>query len=316
MKTTYIGVDLGGTKLLIGEMDRQGNLLRSSRWPSGPMDQPQAVALIQRCLDEFLAQSTPDCQPAAIGVGLVGRIDNKTGIWYEISPAMAQETPLGQLLSRRYGLPCFVDNDVRSATKAELLFGAGQRSRDLIYLNVGTGIAAGFVTNGHLVTGGHHNAGEVGHTASGIGLKVPCPCGLPDCVEMVAAGVGIDASARLLAPQYPDTTLPIPETGRVKAEDVFARMDSDALCSVLVENAASAIANLIMNLIRFNDPDTIVLGGGMLANGVLYPRILEKLNPETIRFVSSGIVMTALDARYVGVLGACSNAVMGMEERL
>lgn len=316
-KKTYIGADLGGTKLLIGEMDGDGCLLRSRRYPSGPMNQRQALELIIRSLDEFLSETTPDCQPVAIGVGLVGRIDSRTGIWFEIAPGNSVEIPLGDILSERYGLPCFVDNDVRSATKAEMRFGQGRSSRDLIYINIGTGIAAGFVSNGRIISGGHFNAGEVGHTASGIDLHVPCPCGRPDCVEMVAAGIGFDSSARQLHSQYPDTRLTIPEDGnRVNVAEVFRLYEEDPLCRILTDNAASAVANLIMNLIRFNDPDTIVLGGGIMSDGFLYTKMLEKLNPETIRFVTNGIIRTALDPRYIGILGACSNAINAMEENI
>ena len=69
-----------------------------------------------------------------------------------------------------------------------------------------------------------------------------------------------------------------------------------------------------MNLVRFNDPDTIVLGGGVVSDGFLYPKVLERLNSQTIRFVTNGIALTSLDPRYIGLLGACSNAVKGMEK--
>lgn len=105
MQKTYIGADLGGTKLLIGEMNAEGNLLRSRRYPSGPLNQRQALELFTRSLDEFLSESIPDCRPAAIGVGLLGRIDSRTGTWFEISPAVpSEEMPLGRILSERYGL--------------------------------------------------------------------------------------------------------------------------------------------------------------------------------------------------------------------
>ena len=315
LQQTYIGADLGGTKLLIGEMDRSGKLLRWKKYPSGALSQREALELIQRGLDDFLAVPTPGCRVAAIGAGLVGRINSRTGTWYEISPAKKETLEIGSILSQRYGVPCFADNDVRSATKAELLFGKDRCSRDLIYLNIGTGIAAGFVSGGRLITGGHCNAGEVGHTGSGIDMKVPCECGRDDCVEPVASGLGFDRCARILAPRYPDTKLTIPEDGsRVDVAEVFRLYDTDPLCRLLTDNAAQAAANLIMNLIRFNDPDTIVLGGGVVSDGFLYRRILEKLNPQTIRFVTGGIVLTELDPRFIGVLGACSNAVKGMEE--
>lgn len=313
-KKTYIGVDLGGTKLLIGEMDREGELLRTKKYPSGRLSHEEAMALILRGLDDFLSEATPGCEIQAIGIGMVGRIDSKAGIWYEISPDRKDTVEIAKIVRERYRLPCFVDNDVRSATKAELLFGSGRSSRHLIYINIGTGIAAGFVSDGRLITGGHYNAGEVGHTASGIALKVHCECGRSDCVEPVASGMGIDLCARLLAPEYPDTRLAIPEEGRVSAEEVFRHYASDDLCKVLTDNAAAAAANLIMNLVRFNDPDTIVLGGGVVSDGFLYKKILEKLNPYTIRYVTNGVVLTSLDPRHIGLMGACSNAIKGMEE--
>ena len=313
-KKTYIGVDLGGTKLLIGEADREGNILRQEKLPSGRLTQGEAMALIRRGLDGFLKEKTPGCEVQAIGVGMVGRIDSGAGIWYEVSPDRRETVETAKILRERYGLPCFIDNDVRSATKAEMLFGQGRSSRDLIYINVGTGIAAGFVSGGRIITGGHHNAGEVGHTSSGIRLRVPCECGRTDCVEPVASGLGIDRCARLLAPDYPDSRLVIPDEGRVSAADVFRHYDEDALCKVLTDNAASAVANLIMNLIRFNDPDTVVLGGGVMTGGFLYRKVLEKLNPYTIRYVTNGVVLTALDPGYIGLLGACGNAIRGMEE--
>lgn len=317
LKQTYIGADLGGTKLLIGEMDQSGVLLRWKRYPSGPLNQQQALELIRRGLDDFLSEPTPGCSPCAIGVGMVGRIDNRTGTWHEIGPDRQEPLQIGDILSRRYAMPCFADNDVRSATKAELLFGRGQHSRDLIYLNIGTGIAAGFVSGGRLITGGHSNAGEVGHTASGIDLKAPCECGRPDCVEPIASGLGFDRCARILASQFPDTKLTIPADGsRVDVAEVFRLYDTDPLCRLLTDNAAQAIANLIMNLVRFNDPDTIVLGGGVVADGFLHEKILERLNPHTIRFVTNGIVLTSLDPRYIGLLGACCNALKGMEKEL
>ena len=310
----YLGVDLGVTKLMIGEMDGGGKLLRTQKHPTGPLAQREALALIERSLDEFLENGRPDGNTAAIGLGLVGRVDSSAGVWLEIEPGREDPLPVGKILSERYGLPCFLDNDVRSATKAELLFGRGRDTEDMIYINVGTGIAAGTVTGGRLVTGGHFNAGEVGHTTSGIEFRAPCVCGRPDCVESVASGLGLDRSARILAAQYPGTKLAIPGDGtRVSAADIFALYDDDPLCRALTDNAAQALANLIMNLVRVSDPDTVVLGGGVMSSGFLYPKVLERLNRHTIRYVTRGVVLTELDPAFIGILGACSNAKMGME---
>ena len=311
---TYIGVDLGGTKLLLGEADRTGTLLRLEKYPSGRLTQGEAMELIRDSLDRFLAKGRACGEVQAIGVGMVGRIDSTAGIWYEIGPGREEPVEAAKQLEDRYGLPCFADNDVRSAARAEMLFGRG--SSHMVYINIGTGIAAGIVCGGRLLSGGHHNAGEVGHTSSGIGQRVLCECGRTDCVEMVASGMGIDRCARLLALEYPDTRLTIPGEGRVSAAEVFRLYDQDPLCRVLTDNAAQAATNLIMNLVRVSDPDTVVLGGGVVSDGFLYRKVLEHLNPYVLRYVTGGVVLTGLDPRYIGLLGACANAIKGMEEGL
>lgn len=315
MERTYLGADLGGTKLMIGEANADGKLLWRREYPSGYLTQTEALELIERALGDVLDGRPADKRPAAMGLGLIGRIDSSTGTWLEIDHDRAEVLPIAESLQKRYGLPCFADNDVRSAAKAEMLFGQGKNSKNWVYLNVGTGIAAAIVANGKLITGGHCNAGEVGHSASGIAFHAPCSCGRPDCVEPVASGMGLDLCARLLAPQYSDTKLAIPPEGtRIGAAEIFSLYETDPLCRALTDNAAQALANLIMNLVRFCDPELVVLGGGIMSTNFLYQKILERLNPFTTRYVTRGIVRTGLDPRNIGLLGACGNAIKGLEE--
>lgn len=314
MGKTYIGVDLGGTSLKLAEIDRAGNILRQRRCPSGRLDHQEALELITRELDAFLSSALG--MPAAIGLGLVGRVDGRRGRWLEIDHDRPGQLELRDILESKYSLPCYMDNDVRSAAKAEWLFGRGRGLENWVYINVGTGIAAAAFTGGRLITGGHCNAGEVGHSASGIGFRAPCACGRPDCVEPVASGLGLDTSARILSPDYPGAQLHIPDDGRVSPEEIFSLYGSDPLCRVLTDNAAQALANLIMNLVRFCDPEAVVLGGGVMTGGFLYEKILEKLNPYTVRYVTGGIALTGLTPQTVGLLGACANGICGTEEKL
>ena len=309
---TFVGVDLGGTGLKLGEVTREGKLLSRREVPSGHLSQQEALERIVQETETFLGQTRG--QVTALGLGLIGRIDSRQGLWMEIDHDRGEVLPMAGLLRERFGLPCFADNDVRSAAKAEALFGGEPVPENWIYLNVGTGIAAAATAGGKLLTGGHWNAGEVGHTGSGLSFHAPCPCGRPDCVEAVASGMGIDQCARLLAPRYPDTSLPIPEQGRVSAAEVFARYDTDPLCRALTDQTATALANLIMNLTRFADPEKIVLGGGMITGGFLLSKIREHLEPFTLRYVTGGIVQSRLDPRSIGILGAAANAMKEMEE--
>ncbi len=169
--------------------------------------------------------------------------------------------------------------------------------------------------NGQLIRGSHFNAGEVGHTNVGVKAGVKCGCGREDCVELISAGLGFDCSARLLSKEY-KTKLYIPSNEDIKVdvkEIFFLSQQNDPLCVQLVENAITGIANLIMNLVRVTDPDTVVLGGGIVSDGFLFPKILDKLNKTTMRFVSNGVLLTQLDPNLAGLLGAATVAMEGYQ---
>ncbi|MDR0589313.1 MAG: ROK family protein [Spirochaetaceae bacterium] len=310
---TYLGIDLGGTKLLIGEMDSAGRIISHRRYRSGFLDQSNALKVIEESLEDYLRTGRVQERPLrAMGLGLIGRVNNEQGVWYQIDSRRTGELRIAESLSRKFALPCYVENDVRSALKAELLFGCGQDSKDFLYINVGTGIAAGIVSGGRVLRGGHYNAGEVGHTRVGIdpGLDIPCECGRINCVEAVASGSGLDKCARALMDRYPGSILSLPKEGvPVDVKEIFEKSGRDPLCALLVDTASRAIANLIMNLVRTSDPELVALGGGVVSDRFLLPRIQAALDPHTMRFVTRGVAITRLDPAFAGLLGACTVAM-------
>lgn len=309
---TYLGLDLGGTKLLIGEVDSYGNILRYKRYDSGFFNQQAAFQIICSSLDDYIATvGWVGEKPAAMGVGLIGRVNPNSGVWLQIDPHRTESISLAQKLNELYDIPCRIDNDVKSATRAERVWGVGQFSKNFIYINVGTGIAVGTVVNGRQIRGSHFNAGEAGHMRVGVNVGIKCVCGRTDCVETLASGMGIDSCARLLKDRY-ETRLNIPgrNGARVRVQDVVdLSREGDPLCTVLVDNAAEGIANLIMNMVRITDPDTVVLGGSIVANEYIFEKIQSALNQNTMRFVTHGVVLTKLNPQFVGLLGAAAVAM-------
>jgi len=308
---TYLALDLGGTKLLIGEIDAAGNVLRYKRYDSGYLDQRGAAELIARSLENYIftiGWATGNV-PLAAGVGLLGRVDPAGGVWLQIDPARTEPTRLAATLTERFNIPFFIDNDVKSAAQAVGRFELAG-ARDYIYINVGTGIAAAAVVDGRIVRGGHFNAGEVGHTRVGVGAGLTCGCGRTDCVELIAAGVGFDRSARLLSAELA-TQLKIPaEPARVDVRRVVElSLAGDPLCVRLVDNATEAIASLVMNLVRTTDPEVVVLGGGVISNEHIFNAMTQKLNPTTVRFVTGGVRLTTLDGNMIGLMGAGAVAI-------
>lgn len=298
---------------MIGEVEKSGRIVRSKKYPTGYCTQEKAMQIISSALDDYLSHGYSDgLRPEAIGVGLIGRIDSCRGEWLQIDPSRDTVVPLASLLGKRYSLPCFIDNDVKSATRAEMAWGCGRCTDNFVYINIGTGIAAGAVVDGHIVRGAHYDAGEVGYMVSNVGKVAGSE---RENIENVASGHGFDLQARRLIADYPDTELAIPADGRVDVRAIYAGYRrGDALCQRLVGQAAEAIATLFTNMIRAFDPECIVVGGGIVADGMMLRLVDKLIIPTNRRFLSKGIVATTLDARYAGLLGAAAVAIVGMDK--
>jgi len=223
-----------------------------------------------------------------------------------------QEIPLAQIIKKKYGLPC-VDNDVKAATIAEKEFGIGKDTDDFVCINIGTGIAAGFVCNGRLLSGSHNNAG--GHMVVDVHSDIPCSCGKFGCVEAIASGRGILMRCFSLAKDYPESPLcRIIHQDGLPLEQIFAHAEQgDKLAKRFTDDAADAVSTMIMNLIATLDPEQIVLGGGVLADGWLLDKIKERLTPQTKASVRKGIALSKLDPSTIGLIGA---AMLGFKSIL
>ncbi|MCD7795316.1 MAG: ROK family protein [Alistipes sp.] len=316
---TYLGMDFGGTKLLVGEVDATGHIIGKKSYTTGYVNQQAAVDIIKSSLSDYLRSvGTGDRRPAAVGIGMIGRVDTEHGQWLQIDPLRSYSFDLAAYIRASFGLPCYLSNDVKGATCAEQYWGHGCNSKNFVYINIGTGIAAGTVIDGRQTIGSHFNAGEVGHTQVGVHTGVKCTCGRIDCVEAIASGSGFDTCARMLYTSYPDTKLILPGTDvRIDVREIYAlARTGDSLCLQLVDNAALAIANLIMNLVRVTDPDTVVLGGGIVSDPYMYDKIISHLHPGTMRFVTNGVVLTRLDPAHIGLLGAAAIAMTQLKNTI
>ncbi len=313
---TFIGVVLEGTRIVIAEITPEGNILQAKSYQSAFFNQESALNLIVDSLHDFESTQGWKERPCAIGVGLIGRVDPVKGVWFQIDPDRSHAINLAETIGKEFDMPCFIDNDVKCGANAVRKWGYGKKTKDFIYLYVGTGIAASIVSNGVMLRGANYNAGEVGHLRVGVQVGVRCPCGRMDCVESIASIMGIDRCARFLKPYY-ETRLHFPDKDTmISVSDVIQlARTGDPLCAKLVSNASEALANLIMNLVRVSDPDTVILGGEMVADGFLIEEIRKYLQPVTMRFVTNGVVLTKLNPGMINLLGAASIAMDGISAK-
>jgi len=234
-QTLLLGVDIGGTKVLAGLVDRGGHVVERRQRPTRP-DHVLADT-IDTCGELLAWAEAVGHEIAGIGVGAKGAVDHRRGRLVSSLYLGHGEIPMGDHLQRTFGLPVRVENDVHAATLGEQAFGIGRTTENFVFFNAGTGIAIGVVAAGKLQRGASNTAGENGHAVIDHSGRWPCACGMSGCLEtMIVAG---------------RRGTPMPELTGITPE---ARHDP----------AYSYLASSLLDVIAVFDPAAIVLGGGML----------------------------------------------------
>jgi len=305
LKKTILTVDLGGTKILIGEVNRQGTIFNSRRYRSDVTTQRNAVNQIKANIAEYLLEIDESSQIQAIAIDVVGRVDSHMGIWKEIDPANSDPIPMAREISSTFDLPCFITNDLTAATIAENLLGVGNVTKDFIYLSIGTGLAGRIVINNEIILGKNYDAGEFGHVVVDQNSKIKCVCGRYGCIEPLASGLGMSNRTHELYEDYAKhTNIQVKPNKRVDAKLLFQSYDQDdPLAIAVVAPGLEATANLIMNLVRSLNPDAIRLGGGVATDGWYANHLQDFLNNDTMRFVSKGVKNTTLNPNTIALQG-------------
>lgn len=301
-----IGVDVGATKILVGAVTQSGEVIASRRSQMEGKTPATTLRSIEAAIKDFL-QGWDGPLPLGIGVGLVGQIDSKSGIWLEaMNLPIKSPVPLGKQLSDRHGIPVALDNDVHAATLAELRWGIGKKSTDFIYLNVGTGISAGLVFKGQLLRGAENYAGELGHMVVQPDGSL-CPCGRRGCVEPIASGGGMLARVQELLIEFPDSTLHV-QTEPITTHSIFKAAEAgDPLAIRISNDAIQALSIALTNLVNLLNPEWIVYGGGTLSDGWLIERVRVNVESQPLlmtRKALKGILPSRLSPDQVGLLGA------------
>jgi glucokinase len=246
-----LGLDIGATKTLGVVLDDDGALRAEVREPTVPG--AAGVVASAGAVVDALRAATGDPLDGTVGVGIPGLVDGERGeVKHAVNLGLEGDVlPLGDLLRERLGIRAVIENDVNAAS-----LGAAALSgdSDLIYLSIGTGLAAGLVLDGRLRSGVHGAAGEVGHLPVDPQGAV-CSCGQRGCLETIASGSALEAAW--------------PTSGDVPpAEALFtAARAGDEKAIQLRDDFAAGVASAVRALSLTVDPATIVLGGGVAQLG-------------------------------------------------
>jgi glucokinase len=271
-----VGVDIGGTKVAAGLVDRAGTIQVQSRMPMVPTDAARGLAAVAAAIEDLRSRSGSKHQPLAIGICAPGPLNPTTGV--VINPPNLpgwHNFPLAAEIRKLYpNAQVKVDNDANSASLAEAKWGAGRGYRNVFYATIGTGIGTGFVLDGKVYHGRTGLATEGGHI--GIDPNGPlCACGKRGCIELLTAGPAIARRAReklvragsRVSGDAKNSALLEMAGGRPEAvtSEIVAKCYAagDALAIDVMNETLDLIAYWLGSIIDLLEPDVIVIGGGV-----------------------------------------------------
>lgn len=258
-----MGIDIGGTKIALGIGDETGRVMAEDQiWTRDVPDPREALDAMGDLAKKVLHQADVSCKEIqAIGVGSPGPLDGGTVLGTS-NLAGWHGTDLAEGLSTRLGRPTYVENDATAAGLGEWLFGAGRGSRDMVYVTVSTGIGAGIVAGGAVVSGSHGNAGELGHIV--IEPDGPsCPAGHRGCLESLSSGTAIARMGR----ERQKMSAFLAQRPEIQTKDVFdGAAAGDLVCQDIVARAADTLGRGLSYLVNLCNPELMVLGGGVMTH--------------------------------------------------
>jgi len=290
-----IGVDLGGTKILAGLVDREGNVLRRHERPTPTASQAELLEGLAGAVDAVGRREV-----AAVGVGVPSTVDQRDGSAVASVNIPLADVSLRSHFASRFDLPVGIENDANAAALAEWTFGAGRGTRHMVMLTLGTGIGGGLILDGRLYRGAVGAAAELGHIViDHDGIPCQGACTGRGHLEVLASGTAADAAAtELYGPS--GTSEQLVERARAGETAAVAALGG------LARRLGSGIASFV----NIFNPEIVVLGGGFASVGELLfaparevvAREARPPSGETVRIVpaelgnEAGLVGAALVA--------------------
>lgn len=265
----FVGVDLGGTKILAGVFTPQLKCLGKVKMSTKPERGPDGVLVrVARCVQAVVDECdlhTDDIK--AIGIGAPGAIDPEAGRMIFAPNLKWEDVPLKKALEKQLGLPVFAENDCNVCALGVYETELDPKPRSMVGIFLGTGIGGGIVLDGKPYSGFNRTAGEIGHMVLHVdGPK--CGCGNKGCFEALASRTALFRRIQTAVKDGQKTVLTDmlgPELADMRSGDIRkALRRGDKFVEQIVEEAAEYTGIACANIINLLNPEVIVLGGGVM----------------------------------------------------
>ncbi|MFF7456471.1 ROK family protein [Kitasatospora sp. NPDC008115] len=305
-----VGIDVGGTKIAAVRVTADGAVAARARCATPRRTAADLVAAVAGLVARVRGERS-----AAVGVGLPGMVDARSGALAFAPGLEFARAPLRELIADAVGLPVVTDNDANAAAWAEYRLGAGRGYEHLVLVTLGTGLGCGVVVAGRLLHGSHGFAAEASHLIVEPGGPL-CECGSRGCWGETASGAAIGRRGRAEAAARPASPLARllgagpPDAGQVVTE---AARSGDPQALAILERVGTLTGVGLAALANVFDPAALIVGGGPVAAGGLLLAPARAALADRLHAPGDRPPVPVLAARFAGDAGAIGAALLAID---
>ena len=311
-----IGIDLGGTNIAAGIVDKDLNLLYTASVPTGAdrdgaliMDD-MAELCRKLCADHNIALSEIE----SIGIASPGIANHDTGVVEYANNLPFRKFPIAQMLRERLGIERVrLENDANAAAWGEAVAGAAKGTTNSIMITLGTGVGGGIIIDNKVDSGFNYAGAELGHIVIEVN-GAQCSCGRKGCWEAYSSATGLIRMTKEKIEECEREGRPTlmkkiaEEKGKVSGRTAFdAKRAGDEAAAEVVDKYVLYLAEGLSNIVNIFQPEVVSLGGGVSNEGdylldLLMPRIRERVYGGNIVLATK--ICVAKLGNNAGIIGA------------
>jgi glucokinase len=269
MKEYALGIDIGGTNIVCGLVDRKGNILVEGSCSTA--DFPKVENMMDEVFEKFNEmKSKLKKGDKVVGIGIGAPNGNYYNGCIEFAPNLKWKGKihLADMFKEKFKIPVFLTNDANAAALGEMIYGGAKNMKDFIVITIGTGLGSGIVCNGQVVHGHDGFAGELGHTIVYPQGRL-CGCGRNGCLEtyVSSSGLGKTIGEMLNFSRHRSKLRDIP-TEEITSYTVYeAARQKDKIALEAFEFTGRILGMKLADAVAITSPEAIFLFGGVCKAG-------------------------------------------------
>lgn len=267
----YIGIDLGGTNIAAGLIDKEGRILHKD---SVKAKADRHYSEIIKDMAELSKKVTLDAgytpeEIEWVGIGSPGSCDNENGILIYANNLGFLNTPMRAEFQKHFDVPVYMANDADCAAYGEAMVGNAKGTDSSVTVTLGTGIGGGIIIDRKIVSGYNFCGGELGHMVICMGGE-QCSCGKKGCWEAYASATALVRQTKQAMEENPDSLMwkEAPSLEDVSGRTAFdAAKKGDVLAQKVVDTYLYYVSVGISNIVTIFQSEKVLIGGGISNEG-------------------------------------------------